>query len=66
MSYIKEPKGIDFVVAPSELSIQDIKVIQSAIDAYKNNIQNVQTTTLSKKRLQGDALQQTKSKSIKH
>jgi hypothetical protein len=66
MSYIKEPKGIDFVVAPSELSTQDITVIQSAIDAYKNNRQKSQVTALSKKGLQGSILQKTKSKSIKH
>lgn len=36
MGYIKEPKGIDLVVGPSELTEQDTNCIRLAISAYKN------------------------------
>jgi len=36
MGYIKEPKGIDLVVGPSELTKQDTTCIRLAISAYKN------------------------------
>ena len=35
MGYIKEPKGIDLVVGPSELTEQDRKMISEIIANYK-------------------------------
>ena len=35
MGYIKEPKGIDFVVEPIPLTSEDQQMISSAIALYK-------------------------------
>jgi hypothetical protein len=35
MGYIKEPKGVDFVVEPHEVTEKDRKVISKAIAHYK-------------------------------
>jgi len=35
MGYIKEPKGIDFVVEPHVVTVEDRKVISEAIAHYK-------------------------------
>lgn len=37
MGYIKEPKGIDLVVGPSELTEADTTRIRLAISAYKSD-----------------------------
>ena len=35
MGYIKEPKGIDFIIGPSVLSEKDKKMISNIIAEYK-------------------------------
>jgi hypothetical protein len=35
MGYIKEPKGVDFVVEPVPLTSEDQKMISNAIALYK-------------------------------
>ncbi len=35
MGYIKEPKGVDFLVAPTVLTTDDIKAITTAIADYR-------------------------------
>ncbi|WP_158799497.1 hypothetical protein [Pedobacter sp. L105] len=35
MGYIKEPKGVDFIIAPSVLSDQDKELFREAIATYK-------------------------------
>ena len=35
MGYIKEPKGVDLIVAPSVLTEQDLKMISEIIADYK-------------------------------
>lgn len=35
MGYIKEPKGIDFIVGPTTLTENDTNMIKEAIVAYK-------------------------------
>ena len=35
MGYIKEPKGVDFLVEPTKLTIDDIRAIRSAISNYR-------------------------------
>ena len=35
MGYIKEPKGIDFIVGPTTLTEEDANLIKEAIVAYK-------------------------------
>jgi hypothetical protein len=37
MGYIKEPKGVDFVVEPHVVTNEDRKVISDAIAYYKAN-----------------------------
>ena len=37
MGYIKEPKGVDFVVEPHVVTDEDRKVISEAIAYYKAN-----------------------------
>jgi hypothetical protein len=39
MGYIKEPKGVDFIVAPTKLTEDDIFAIQSAISNYRRDEQ---------------------------
>ncbi|QKJ29107.1 hypothetical protein HQ865_04840 [Mucilaginibacter mali] len=51
MGYIKEPKGVDFIVAPSVLTTIDSNAIHQAIANYKKERQvqalNVQQTLVS-------------------
>ena len=35
MGYIKEPKGVDFVVEPHVVTIEDRRIISEAIAQYK-------------------------------
>lgn len=35
MGYVKEPTGIDFVVAPTQLTIEDQQLIHDVIAEYK-------------------------------
>ena len=35
MGYIIEPKGVDLIVAPSVLTVEDTKSIRSAISEYR-------------------------------
>ncbi|HET6252589.1 MAG TPA: hypothetical protein VFE32_00880 [Puia sp.] len=35
MGYIKEPKGVDFVVEPTPLTPEDRQMISKAIEQYK-------------------------------
>jgi len=35
MGYVKEPKGVDFVVEPHVVTIEDRKIISEAIAHYK-------------------------------
>ncbi|HMI60691.1 MAG TPA: hypothetical protein VK518_07285 [Puia sp.] len=35
MGYIKEPKGVDFVMEPIPLTLQDRQMISNAIALYK-------------------------------
>ena len=37
MGYIKEPKGVDFVVEPHVVTDEDRKIISEAIAYYKAN-----------------------------
>ena len=37
MGYIKEPKGVDFVVEPHVVTDEDRKIISEAIAYYKMN-----------------------------
>jgi hypothetical protein len=37
MGYVKEPKGVDFVVEPHVVTDEDRKVISEAIAYYKAN-----------------------------
>ncbi len=39
MSYIKEPKGVDFVVEPHVLTDEDDKIMSKIIADYKGELQ---------------------------
>jgi len=40
MGYIREPRGIDFVVGPSQRTPEDMKAIQRAIAAFRKSKEN--------------------------
>jgi hypothetical protein len=46
MGYIKEPEGIDLIVAPSTLTAQDRQMISSIIANYKNTRTFTKVNTL--------------------
>lgn len=41
MGYIKEPKGVDFLIAPTVLTTTDTKAIHNAIADYKQANKNL-------------------------
>lgn len=40
MGYIKEPKGVDFLIAPTTLTEDDTYAIRAAITSYKQGTVN--------------------------
>ena len=52
MGYIKEPKGVDFVIASEPLTDKAREEISEFIRNYKNNVTNkkVKSTTRTKQR----------------
>ncbi|MBX2930662.1 MAG: hypothetical protein KF781_01805 [Chitinophagaceae bacterium] len=50
MGYIKEPKGIDFVVDPTPLSIADKKRISEVIAFYKATGRKMPKKTSTRKK----------------
>ena len=52
MGHIKEPKGVDFVIASDPLTDKARKEISDFIRKYKNNVTNkkVKSTSVTKQR----------------
>lgn len=46
MGYIKEPEGIDLIVAPSTFTAQDRQMISSIIANYKKTLSFTKANTL--------------------